>query len=115
YAPVSTAYSTISTDFGKLRHIVETLTPGLVFADNLGPYRDAIDAVLPGLPVVAVVSAHGNDGLEGVLTPFDTLINTTVTAAVDQANRAVSASSIAKFLFTSGSTGMPKGVINTHK
>ncbi len=115
YAPISTAYSTISTDFGKLRHIVDVLTPGLVFVDNLGPYRDAIDAVLPGLPVVSVISEHSTDNLQGQLTAFETLQSTAATSAVDQANQTVTASSIAKFLFTSGSTGMPKGVINTQK
>jgi feruloyl-CoA synthase len=34
YAPISAAYSTVSQDFGKLRHILGTLTPGLVFASH---------------------------------------------------------------------------------
>ncbi|WP_221794038.1 feruloyl-CoA synthase [Oceanobacter mangrovi] len=111
YSPISTAYSTISTDFGKLRHIAGVMTPGLVFADNLGPYRDAIDAVFPGLPVVSVITAHGDDALKNPLSRFSELLDTEVTEAVDVANRAVTPDTIAKFLFTSGSTGMPKGVI----
>src|ERR1022692_1801869 len=48
YAPISTAYSLVSTDFGKLRHIFGLLTPGLVYAADAQTYRKAIDAVLPG-------------------------------------------------------------------
>ena len=47
YAPISPAYSLISQDFGKLRSIIELLTPGLVFTADGEPYRRAIEAVVP--------------------------------------------------------------------
>ena len=39
YAPVSPAYSTVSQDYDKLRHVLGTLTPGLVFAADGHAYR----------------------------------------------------------------------------
>ncbi|WP_088280594.1 feruloyl-CoA synthase [Ideonella sp. A 288] len=119
YAPVSSAYSLISQDFGKLRHIVGIVTPGLVFAS--GPaYAKAIDAVLsPDVPVVltdglAEVAAAGL--LQGRdLRRFDSLLGAVPGPALAEAHAKVGPDSIAKFLFTSGSTKAPKGVINTHR
>jgi feruloyl-CoA synthase len=111
YAPVSPAYSLVSQDFGKLRHILEQLTPGLVFAS--GPaYAKAIAAVAPGeTPVVL-----GEGAIEGrATTTFAALLRTVPTAAVDDAHAKVGPDTIAKFLFTSGSTKLPKGVINTQR
>lgn len=113
YSPISTAYSLISTDFGKLRHVFETITPGLIFVDNLGPYRDAIDAVAPETQVVAINSDHALDDCRNRVTPFADLLEAADTEAVDAANDQVDGETIAKFLFTSGSTGLPKAVINT--
>ena len=45
YAPVSPAYSLLSTDFGKLRAIFQLLTPGLVFASQRDAFKKAIDAL----------------------------------------------------------------------
>src|SRR3954454_6664366 len=99
YAPVSPAYSLISSDFGKLKHIVNLLTPGLIYACN-AQYARAIAATMPR-------------DVEVIVGAIDRLDSDP--AAADAAHVRVTPDTIAKFLFTSGSTGMPKGVINTQR
>lgn len=112
FCAASPAYSTISQDFEKLRHILSTLTPGLVFAADAKRYGKAIEsAVSTDLEVVLTQgTAHTHKS-----TPFAELLKTPITPAVDEAMRATGPDTIAKFLFTSGSTKMPKAVINTNR
>ena len=111
HCPVSPAYSTVSQDYDKLRHVLNTLTPGLVFAADAARYGKAIAAAVPA--DVEVVLAEGT--LAGrATTPFSALLATTPTPAVDTAMLATGPDTITKFLFTSGSTKLPKAVINTH-
>ena len=111
-APISPAYSLLSQDFGKLRHILGMLTPGMVFAANGAAFDKAIAATLtPDVPVVLTTGElEGRRSLR-----FDELLATVPTAKVDEAHAGVGPSTIAKFLFTSGSTKLPKGVINTQR
>jgi feruloyl-CoA synthase len=111
YSPVSSAYSTISQDYDKLRHVLQTLTPGLVFTTDAQRYGKAIQAAVPaGVEVVL-----GEGRIEGrTTTPWQQLLQTQPTPAVDAAMAATGPQTITKFLFTSGSTKLPKAVINTH-
>jgi feruloyl-CoA synthase len=111
FAPISPAYSLVSSDFGKLRMIFDILTPGLVFVSAGAPFRKALQDLLP--PDAELVISGDPAGLHA--TPFAVLETTAATAAVDKAHGAVGPDTIAKFLFTSGSTGTPKGVINTQR
>lgn len=112
FAPVSPAYSTISQDFGKLRHIVSLLHPGMIYATTVAPVQRAIHQVVPADVEIVVADKTEFDRPQTLLTD---LIATPVTAAVDAANAKVGPDTIAKFLFTSGSTGVPKAVINTQR
>ena len=112
YAPVSTAYSLISQDYGKLKHIFATLTPGLVFASDGDAYGRALQAVIP--EDVEIVLDQGS--LSGRChTRFSDLLATPASAAADDAQATTGPDTIAKFLFTSGSTKLPKAVINTQR
>jgi feruloyl-CoA synthase len=111
HAPVSPAYSLLSGDFAKLRHVIDLLTPGLVFARDGEVFRRAIEAVVP--PDVEVVVTR-SPLPDRPMTLFEALFATPA-AAVDAAHDQVGPDTIVKFLFTSGSTGVPKAVINTQR
>ncbi len=111
HCSVSPAYSTVSQDFDKLRHVLQTLTPGMVFTLDGDRYAKAIAATCG--PGIEVVLGHGSvPGRE--CTAWDALLETEATDAVDTAMHATGPDTITKFLFTSGSTKLPKAVINTH-
>ena len=111
-APLSPSWSLLDPDALKVRHAATLLTPGLVYADDGSAFDRAIGLALP--PGIEVVLRDG--ALTGRShTPFDALERAAPGPAVARAHDAVGADTIAKFLFTSGSTQLPKAVINTHR
>lgn len=110
YCPVSPNYSLLSTDFGKLRHILGQLKPGMIYASDGAKFERAIAACVD--PATPIVVRH--NPVRGAM-PFDQLLAGRVTAAVAEANSRVGPDTVAKLLFTSGSTGTPKGVITTQR
>ncbi len=115
YCSVSTAYSLMSQDFGKLRHVVDTLTPGLVYASDWAKYGKAIEAVVPHDTQVATNSIAARAHSISSNATFDQILATPITSAVHTAMQATHGDTVVKFLFTSGSTKLPKAVINTQR
>jgi len=112
YAPISPAYSLASTNFDRLRRIVDLLAPGLVFAADAARFGPALLASC-GVEVECVANTGLLPGR--ALSAFSSLERTEPTAAVDAAMRATGPDTIVKFLFTSGSTTFPKAVVNTNR
>ena len=111
FVPTSPPYSLISQDYDKLKHVLRTVTPGMVFASDTR-YAKAI-AVTASSDMEIVMNEGGIEGQQ--VTSFKALCQTPATSQVDAAIAATGPDTIVKFLFTSGSTKMPKAVINTQR
>ncbi|MEK1938940.1 MAG: feruloyl-CoA synthase [Pseudomonas sp.] len=112
YCPVSPAYSLLSQDLEKLKHIFGLLQPGLVFAADAQPFQRAIEALVPS--DVPVILTRGSLPARASLS-FSHLLETRSVEAADIAFDATGPDTIAKFLFTSGSTKLPKAVPTTQR
>ncbi len=111
FVPTSPPYSLVSVDYDKLKHVLKTVTPGLVFAQD-ERYAKAISATV-GADTEVVLHEGAVAGRS--VTTFAQLCATPATDAVDRASAATGPDTIVKFLFTSGSTKLPKAVINTNR
>ena len=112
YCPVSPAYSLLSQDFAKLRHVCDLLQPGLVFVSDAAAYQGAIDAVIP--TDTPMISVRGQVAGRRQAS-FASLLEQPGGAEAEAAFASTGPDSVAKFLFTSGSTRLPKAVITTQR
>ena len=107
---VSSAYCRLTQDHSKIHGILNTLGPALVYAADAQVYGPALaDAGLH----VPVVFSRGAQGFAGALDFAQ--LGRAETAAVMDAFETLTPDTHAKYLLTSGSTGHPKVVINTHR
>ncbi len=106
-AAVSTAFSLVSQTHDKLIGAAQLLRPGLIYAGDGARYAPALSAIAGEAVVVNSINP-----VPGAL-PFEDLAQDDITAA-DTAFAGLTGDMVAKYLFTSGSTGSPKAVINTH-
>ena len=111
-AALAPAYALSGGDYGKLRGVADQISPGLIFCDDADRFAPAIRAVWDErVPVVCLRGA-----VEGAETlSFETLAGTAPSAEMEAAHAAVGPDTVAKFLFTSGTTGSPKAVIQTQR
>jgi len=109
-APVSPAYSLMSHDHLKLKYLFDLIKPAVVMVQDGPTFEKALKALpLDGVTVVHV--ARPCDGIASIA--FAELAATPVTRDVADSIAQITPDTTGKLLFTSGSTGMPKAVINT--
>lgn len=111
-APISPSYSLLSKDFGKVKHIHQLINPGLVFAENYQAFKSVLE-LLRGMGT-QIITADAETPAGGVLN-YNKLLAAKDGVGFLAQEVTLNPNAMAKILFTSGSTGMPKGVINTHQ
>ncbi|MGE0734675.1 MAG: feruloyl-CoA synthase [Alphaproteobacteria bacterium] len=112
FLPISSSYSLASSDFARLKYVMAELRPSLIYVSNVRQFAPALKA-LPSLEGVDLIASEPGDEFPDA-TSFQRLLSVAVTPQVRHHFEKVGPDSIAKLLLTSGSTGMPKAVINTH-
>ena len=110
-ASVSTAYSLMSKDFEKLQSLIGLLDPGVIFVSDTRVYGAALKSIDGRHSAVLIDGCLENSLCDHAFAS----LSSDNDDEVERAFRAVGPDTVAKLLFTSGSTGAPKAVINTQR
>ena len=111
-AAIAPPYALIAEDYGKLASVMAQITPGAVLVDDATVYDPALRGGVPtDVPVIALRGMANSHRI----VPWDEVRATSPTDAVEKAHNAIAPDTVAKFLFTSGTTGNPKAVIQTNR
>jgi len=107
--PVTPAYALQSPT--ALQERLAVVGAGAVFAQDGARYADALDRFAPDVRVISVAprADHPHD------IDFAALAACTPGEAVEQAYRLIDIDAPARYMFTSGSSGQPKAVIQTQR
>jgi feruloyl-CoA synthase len=110
--PVSANYSLMPGDFGRLRHVVALVRPAVVFAEATEQFRRALEAVDFGDATIVTADPAL---LQRPATRYADVLATPITPAVAQAIAQLDPDAHSLYMLTSGSTSMPKAVIQTQR
>ena len=109
--PVTPAYALLSQDFARLNYIDRLTEPGFIYVENGQEYQRGLNGMAVNGRTV-LYSREAPEHCNSVrLDDFATTPSNSIEAAYD----ALTGDTIAKYMMTSGSTGEPKAVINTHE
>ncbi|MCA1491457.1 feruloyl-CoA synthase [Ensifer sp. NBAIM29] len=110
--PLAEQYSLIPEAHARLVYVIEKVRPRLVFADDAGRYAGAL--ALPQFDGIEIVATR-TEGASRPVTPFAELLEGDTAADIDGRLATVGPDTVAKILFTSGSSSDPKGVLTTQR
>lgn len=113
YAALSPAYSLVSKDYAKLKNLIQRLDPEFIYVGGVQRFAPALEAI-KDLHQATLIVSDADVPPDSALR-FSDLLTGTDGPAVEEAYQRVGPDTIGKILFTSGSTGYPKGVINTQR
>ena len=115
-APISASYSLLSADHVKLKYLFALVKPAVVLVQDGVQFQKALNALQASGQLDDVTVVHVDRAPEGINSlAFDDLARTPVSPAVVRSIAAITPDTVGKLLFTSGSTGMPKAVLNTQR
>ncbi|MEI4472229.1 feruloyl-CoA synthase [Frigidibacter sp. MR17.24] len=112
FVPLAEQYALIPEAHARLVYVLDKTRPRLAFADDAGRYAAAL--ALPELAGAEVVCSRA-EGAGRPVTPMLALLSHALHPGLDAAHAAVGPDTLAKIMFTSGSSADPKGVMTTQR